>query len=51
MILGVFFNMDYEILFYMLIAFIVGRLSKLTFYIGPDDDKYNAADFGIKLRE
>ncbi len=43
--------MDFKILFYCLVAFIVGRLSKLKVYIGYDKEKYQEADLAIKLRE
>jgi hypothetical protein len=42
--------MDYYFWFWLLVAFIVGRLSKLKYYIGPDEEKYKKADFGIQTR-
>ena len=43
--------MDYELWFYMAIAFILGRISKLKFYIGTDKEEYDAADVAILLRQ
>lgn len=42
--------MDYRFWFWMGVAFLIGRMSKLNFYIGPDEDKYNKADFGMLIR-
>jgi len=42
--------MDFELMFYLLLAFIVGRISTMKVYIGHDKKKYEAADFGIQLR-
>ena len=42
--------MNYEILFYCIVWFIIGRLSTLKVYIGPDRDKYAKANFGILLK-
>lgn len=42
--------MDFELWFYILFAFLVGRTSMLTFYIGTDKEKYAAADVAILLR-
>lgn len=39
--------MDYKFWFFVLLAFIVGRLSKSKIYIGTDVEKYKAADAGI----
>jgi len=42
--------MDYEFWFWMLVAFILGRVSDSTrplFYIGPDEKKYMAARFAV----
>lgn len=42
--------MNYEHGFLLLAAFIVGYIVKgLKLYIGPNEDKYNAANFGILL--
>lgn len=45
--------MNYELLFYCLIAFILGRLSArpLKIYIGYDKEKYKNANFGLLLRD
>jgi len=43
--------MNFEMMFYLLIAFIVGRLSKKKVYIGYDEKKYQSADLGIMLKE
>jgi len=43
--------MDYELLFYMLVSFLAGRLSTLTVYIGQDSKKYENASFGILLKK
>ena len=42
--------MDYKIAFYMLLAFIAGRLSKIKIYIGQNKEKYNAANIGLYIR-
>jgi hypothetical protein len=43
---------DYEFWFYMLIAFLVGRIcTKPLFYIGNDQKKYDAAWVAILLRK
>ncbi len=42
--------MDYQILFFLLVAFLLGRLSTRKFYIGYDEAKYKAADLAILLR-
>lgn len=39
--------MGYEIFFWVVIGFVAGRISKLKFYYGPDEEKYNNADFAI----
>jgi len=41
--------MNFEIMFYLLAAFIVGRLSTRKIYIGCDQTKYDEADFAIYL--
>ena len=42
---------DYRFWFFMVvtfvIAFMLGRLSKLKVYFGPDEEKYKKADFSI----
>lgn len=43
--------MDYDFLFHLLVAFLVGRASKLKFYIGIDKEKYDAADAAVLLKE
>jgi len=45
--------MDYQFWFYLLIAFLLGRLSKTKYkiYIGYDEEKYKNADFGLLLRK
>ena len=43
--------MNYELYFYCLIAFILGRLTKwFNIYIGPDETKYSNATIGILLK-
>ena len=43
--------MNYELYFYLLLAFIAGRLStRPLFYIGDDPEKYKKAYFAIGLR-
>jgi len=42
--------MDYQFWFFMLIAFLLGRGSRLKVYIGSDEEKYNKADFGLLWR-
>lgn len=43
--------MIYKILFYCLISFYLGRLSKgFKFYMGHDEAQYKAATIGILLR-
>ena len=43
--------MDYGFWIFMLIAFMIGRLSKNKFYIGLDIEKFKNADFAILLRK
>jgi hypothetical protein len=42
--------MDWQMLFFLLVAFLLGRASKLKYYIGYDESKYKAADVAILLR-
>jgi hypothetical protein len=42
--------MNYEIAFYVLVAFLVGRFMPRKIYIGNDERKYKEADAGILLR-
>ncbi len=43
--------MDYELYFYCLLAFVVGRITKgFNIYIGHDLNKYENATFGILLK-
>lgn len=42
--------MDYQIAFYVLVAFLAGRCLPRKIYIGSDRAKYDAADAGILLR-
>ena len=37
-------DMNYELCFYLVLAFIAGRCSKLKIYIGPEHEKYNNAE-------
>ena len=39
--------MNYMFFFYVLLAFLLGRLSTKEIYIGSDEEKYNSADIGI----
>jgi len=41
--------MNYELWFFCLCAFIVGRLSTTKVYIGPDEEKYKQAELGFLL--
>ena len=44
--------MNYELGFYVLVAFCLGRMSVfLNIYIGQDINKYNNATFGILLKK
>jgi len=44
--------MNYELWFYVLVAFVVGRISKgFNIYVGTDKIKYENATFGVLLRE
>lgn len=41
----------YKLLFFILVAFILGRASVgFKIYVGYDKDKYNAANLGILLQ-
>lgn len=41
----------YKLLLYCLVCFLLGRLSVgFKMYIGPDENKYNAATIGILLK-
>ena len=42
--------MDYQMLFFLLVAFLLGRASTWKGYIGYDEEKYKSADWGILLR-
>ncbi len=42
--------MNYEIAFYILVAFLAGRFMPRKIYIGYDEKKYKQADAGILLR-
>ena len=44
--------MGYELYFWCLVSFIIGRISTtFRIYIGSDEQKYNNATFGILLRK
>ena len=43
-------EINFTTAFYLLIAFILSRWSKIKIYIGYDEKKYQKADFAIKLR-
>lgn len=43
--------MNYEYAFYILLAFLLGRLLPSSFYIGYDKEEYEKAEFGILLRK
>ena len=43
--------MNYELYFYCLLAFVIGRMSKgFTVYVGRDHQKYKDANLGILLK-
>lgn len=42
--------MDLHTLFLLLIAFLLGRISRDKFYIGTDEKKYKEANWAILLR-
>lgn len=42
--------MNYEILFYCILFFFIGRASTWTLYIGTDRSKYEKANIGILLK-
>ena len=39
--------MNFEFWFWVVIAFFIGRLSKLKIYIGHNEEEYAKADIGI----
>ena len=39
--------MNYELIVYLIIGVVIGRISKLSFYYGYDKDKYDKAYIGI----
>jgi len=39
--------MNYELIVYITIAFVLGRWSKLRWYYGPNKEEYKKADIGI----
>lgn len=41
--------MDFHFWFWIIIAFLAGRIIPRSVYIGHDEEKYKKADFGIKL--
>ena len=43
--------MDFEFWFFMGIAFVAGRISRWKYYIGTNNESYEAADVGILLRK
>jgi hypothetical protein len=43
--------MIYETFFYIVIGFILGRISTRTIYIGRDKEQFDAADIGIRLKD
>jgi hypothetical protein len=43
--------MDYRFWLFIILAFIIGRLSVCKIYIGYDNEKYEKADIGILLRK
>jgi len=44
--------MDYKLILFCLVAFILGRISKgFSIYIGTDEDKVDAATIGILLQK
>lgn len=42
--------MTYKLMFFCLVFFLLGRLSKTRIYIGSDPVKYKAAEMGVLLR-
>ena len=44
-------TMNYEMILYLLVAFILGRLSKLKIYYGSDKVKYDKADYAILTKK
>ena len=43
--------MDYHFWFWVMVAFLAGRLFPRSIYIGTDKDKYSKADIGLLLRK
>ena len=43
--------MDYELWFWLLIAFLGGRFIPRRFYVGTDKQKYERADMGMLLHK
>lgn len=43
--------MNYQVLFWMLVAWVIARGMPRNIYIGSDAQKYAAADTGILLRK
>lgn len=43
--------MDYHFWFWILVAFIAGRIMPRKLYIGGDKEKYEKADCGLLLRK
>ncbi len=42
--------MTFEIFGYLVIGFLLGRISKCKFYYGYDEKKYYQADYGVLKR-
>ena len=42
---------NYELMFWLLVAFLAGRYFPRSFYIGTDREKYEKADIGILLKD
>ena len=43
--------MNYELMFWLLVAFLAGRYFPRSFYVGTDREKYEKADIGILLKD
>ena len=41
--------MDYQLAFFVLVAFLLGLIMPRSIYIGHDEEKYKKADFGILI--